>query len=377
MGTAHHEAIMRRALQAAQSGHRGANPLVGAILTDATGEVLSTGHHRGAGTYHAERDAITQAQAAGITDFSETTLYTTLEPCIHQGRQPACTELIQDVGIGRIVTGATDPSDHGGGAQVLATAGYDVVTGILADLATTLNQRWNQAQAQHRPFVTVHLAQTIDARIAAADGTSQWITSAASRQHTHQIRQRVDAILVGTNTAEIDNPRLTARDADGAELSNQPLRCVMGMRETPQDAALTGGFPEGEGWMQLRTRDPLATLQELAQTSHQQHLIRHVLIEGGQSVLSAFFAADLVDEVFVYTAPMILGAGRSSLGDIGATTLADARQLNLDPADGGPVSLMDDDVCLHLAPAAQAPTVQAPTTAAPTPDSTACPEGAH
>ncbi|GAA4830612.1 bifunctional diaminohydroxyphosphoribosylaminopyrimidine deaminase/5-amino-6-(5-phosphoribosylamino)uracil reductase RibD [Garicola koreensis] len=357
MGNAHicattgHQPLMQAALDAAELGHRGANPLVGAIITDDDGTVIATGHHRGAGTFHAERDAITAAYAAGYTDLSSTTLYTTLEPCRHAGRQPACTELIEAAAITTIICATTDPTANGGGAQLLRQRGAEVTVGVLEAEAERLNHRWTLAQQQGRPFVTVHMAQSLDARIAAADGTSQWITSAASRSHTHRIRQRVDAILVGTNTAAVDDPRLNARDDDGEPSPHQPLRCVMGLRPTPAEAQLTAGRPEGQGWMQLRTREPLQALRTLAATGHSGHPVRHVLVEGGQSVLSAFFAAGLVDEIFVYTAPLLLGAGRASLADIGVTTLAQGLRCELDTADGGPVTLLDNDVCIHLAPA--------------------------
>lgn len=353
MGTAHptaDDAIMRAALDAAAGGPRGANPLVGAVLTDQDNQLIAIGYHRGAGTFHAERDCLTQAQNAGITDFSGTTLYTTLEPCSHYGRQPACTDLISKAGVGSVVIGALDPTGNGGGAEILHSRGVGVVTGSLEQECAQLNHRWNIAADQQRPFVTVHLAQSIDARIAAADGTSQWITSAASRQHTHRIRERVDAIVVGTNTVAIDDPRLTARAEDGTELDSQPLRTVMGRSEIPHQAQLTQGMAEGRGWLQLRTRDPLEALRTLASTEHANYPIKHILVEGGQAVLSAFFAADLVDEVFLYTAPLILGSGRSSLADIGVTTLAKARRFALDPTDGGPTTVLDHDVCIHLQP---------------------------
>lgn len=342
-------AMMRRALQEALRGARGANPLVGAVVVSASGDVLAVGHHRGAGSLHAERDAI--AQLGSGTDLSAATLYSTLEPCRHQGRQPACTGAILEVGIGHVVYGAADVTDTaGGGGRALAEAGVEVTGGVLAEECEQLNHRWSLAQKQGRPFVTVHLAQSLDAKIAASDGTSQWITSATSRSHTHRIRGRVDAILVGLNTVLVDDPRLTARDEDGGLTEHQPLRCVLGLRETPEGASLRRGRPEGQGWTQLRTRDPLQALRELARVTHQGHPVRHVLVEGGQSVLSAFVAADLVDEIFAYQAPVILGAGRSGIADIGVTTLHQAPRFELDPADGGPVRLMESDVCSHLQP---------------------------
>ncbi len=343
---------MTQALELALSGVRGANPLVGALLVSAQGEVLAQGHHRGAGTFHAERDAIANffASHPDGADLSSATLYTSLEPCRHQGRQPACTQLIIDAGIGRLVHGASDPTSNGGGAAVLSRAGIEVVSSVLREECEALNHRWTTAQEQQRPFVTVHLAQTLDARIAAADGTSQWITSQASREHTHQVRSRADAILVGTNTVAVDDPRLTARTPAGDLTQRQPLRVVMGLTPVPKRCKLTQALPEGEGWVQLRTRDPLEALQELAQTTHGGYPVKHVLVEGGQSVLSAFFAAGLVDEVFAYHAPLLLGAGTASIGDIGVRTLREAPRFALDPAESGPVQIMDSDVCVHLQP---------------------------
>lgn len=345
------DAVMHQALDAAILGVRGANPLVGAVLVSAEGVVLSTGHHRGAGTFHAERHALDSfLREQPGADLSSATLYSTLEPCRHQGRQPACTELIRDAGVGRVVHGASDPSSNGGGAQVLRRAGLEVISGVLAPQCEALNHRWVAAARATRPFVTAHLAQTLDGRIAAEDGTSQWITSQTARDHTHLVRSRVDAILVGTNTVTVDDPRLTARSPSGQPTQRQPLRAVMGMTPVPPGRRLTQGLPEGDGWLQLRTRDPLAALQELAQTTHGGYPIKHVLVEGGQSVLSAFFAADLVDEIFAYHAPLLLGAGRGSIGDIGVKTLSQAPRFALDPADGGPVQIMDSDVCVHLQP---------------------------
>ncbi|MDR8018497.1 bifunctional diaminohydroxyphosphoribosylaminopyrimidine deaminase/5-amino-6-(5-phosphoribosylamino)uracil reductase RibD [Nesterenkonia aerolata] len=356
MSPVRHQKPMELALGTAQQGHRGANPLVGAILVHGE-QVLAVGHHRGAGSPHAERVALSsfaEARARGAhdgVDPAEAVLYTTLEPCRHHGRQPPCTEAILEAGIGTVVYGAPDPTPRaGGGAQVLSAAGLEVIAGVLDEQCRALNHRWLRAQEQGRPFVTVHLAQTLDGRIAAADGSSRWITSAASREHTHTIRERIDAILVGTETALIDDPRLTARTSDGALAARQPLRCVMGLREIPEQALLRDGEPEGHGWRRLATRDPGEALRWLSASEHRGHPVRHVLVEGGARVMAAFFAADLVDEVFVYQAPLILGAGPSSVGDLGITTLRQAPRFVLDSAESGPVRLFGTDVCTHLSP---------------------------
>lgn len=366
------ERAMELAIEAAHRGARGANPLVGAALVDPDGDVVALGYHRGAGSPHAEYSVL---EASGLLDSAhgsrnaqgfpglgaargpeDLTLISTLEPCRHHGRQPACTEVIAAAGITRVVFGAADPTlSAGGGSSVLSGQGISVMGGVLEPQARDLNRRWERARHEDRPFVTVHLAQSLDARIAAADGTSQWITGTASRVHTHRVRQRIDAILVGTNTVEVDDPKLTARDEAGAVVEHQPLRCVMGRRPIREEAELKQGRAEGDGWLQLRTRDPRAALAELAEVVHDGYPVRHVLVEGGQSVLSAFFAADLVDEVFVYHAPMLIGGDRHSLGDIGVATLDQAHRFRLDAAEDGPVSILGDDVCLHLAPAQPPP----------------------
>lgn len=366
------ERAMGRAIEAAHHGARGGNPLVGAALVDPEGDVVALGYHRGAGNPHAEYSVL---EASGLLDRAhgtrgspgppdlgaadgpaDLTLISTLEPCRHHGRQPACTEVIAAAGITRVVFGAADPTlSAGGGASVLSGQGISVMGGVLESQARDLNRRWERARHEDRPFVTVHLAQSLDARIAAADGTSQWITGSESRSHTHRVRQRIDAILVGTNTVAVDDPQLTARDEFGVEVERQPLRCVMGRRQISEGARLKQGRAEGDGWLQLRTRDARGALDELAEVVHDGYPVRHVLVEGGQSVLSAFFAEDLVDEVFVYHAPMLLGGDRHSLGDIGVATLGQAKHFRLDPAQDGPVSILGDDVCLHLAPAQPPP----------------------
>jgi len=229
---------MDAALEAALRGPRGANPLVGAVVVDAEGRHLVTGFHRGAGTPHAEADAIAQAAAAGL-DLRGATMLVTLEPCNHVGRTGPCAQAIIDAGITDVVYAVDDPHDPAaGGATTLRAAGVRVRSGLAAGEALELNRQWFQGVAGKRPFVTLHIAQTLDSRIAAEDGTSQWISCPESLADNHGLRGRIDAILVGTQTVLIDNPRLTARDASGAESGKQPLRAVMGLRDIPADAAI-------------------------------------------------------------------------------------------------------------------------------------------
>ncbi|MDQ0821639.1 diaminohydroxyphosphoribosylaminopyrimidine deaminase/5-amino-6-(5-phosphoribosylamino)uracil reductase [Arthrobacter sp. V4I6] len=335
-------AAMEAALEAALQGPRGANPLVGAVVMAADGTRLVTGYHRGAGTAHAEADAIAQAAAAGH-DLSGTTMLVTLEPCNHCGRTGPCAQAIIDAGITDVVYAVDDPHDPAaGGAATLRAAGVRVRSGLGAVAALDLNRRWFDAVAAKRPFVTLHIAQTLDSRIAAGDGTSQWISSPESLADNHALRGRIDAILVGTQTVLVDNPRLTARNSDGGPAGKQPLRAVMGYRGIPADAAINGD--DGKV-LHLPTRDPREALDELFAAG-----VRHLMVEGGSRVLSAFLAAGLVDELIVYLAPTLLGSGTPALADLGITTLADAQHWEWDAAAGGAVQMLGRDLRLHLRP---------------------------
>ncbi|MFF5791245.1 bifunctional diaminohydroxyphosphoribosylaminopyrimidine deaminase/5-amino-6-(5-phosphoribosylamino)uracil reductase RibD [Paeniglutamicibacter sp. NPDC012692] len=333
---------MRVALELAKRGVRGANPLVGAVVIDSSGNILATGYHRGAGTPHAEADALTRLGPIPAEAARKATMLVTLEPCNHVGRTGPCAQAIIDAGIGNVVYAAKDEgSEAAGGAERLRAAGVNVEQGLLESEALDLNHRWFLARAGQRPFTTLHLAQTLDGRIAAADGTSQWITSPASLLHAHQIRSRVDAIVVGTGTVLADDPRLNARDEDGQPFDRQPRRIVMGKREIPEGAALAADA----NWEQIRSHDPRTVLGRLHESG-----ISHVLIEGGSSIITAFLAEDLIDEIYLYQAPIFLGAGRQSIGDLGVGTLGEARAFRLDPIDGESVQILGTDTLTHLEP---------------------------
>lgn len=340
------QTAMDSALAAALLGPRGANPLVGAVVLGPDGTQLVTGYHRGAGTAHAEADAIAEARAAGI-DLSGTTMVVTLEPCNHSGRTGPCAQAIIAAGVSRVVYAVDDPHHHAaGGAVTLRTAGVDVASGLGGEQATALNREWFDAVRQRRPFVTLHIAQTLDGRIAASDGTSQWISSPESLADNHALRGLIDAILVGTETVLVDNPRLTARNAAGEESGKQPLRVAMGLRSIPEDAAIRGS--DGN-FVHLPTRDPAEALAMLYERD-----IRHLMVEGGSRVLGAFLAAGLVDELIVYLAPTLLGSGTPALRDLGIETLVDAQRWTWDDAGGGAVQRLGRDLRLHLKPLAEA-----------------------
>lgn len=311
------EAMRRALLLAAQpDAPRGPNPRVGCVLLAPDGTVVGEGHHRGAGTAHAEVDAVLAAgpRAAGATAV------VTLEPCNHVGRTGACSAALIEAGVTRVVYAQSDHSPVAtGGAEALREAGVDVEGGLLADAATMLNEEWSTALARGRPFVTWKVAATLDGRVAAVDGTSQWITSQESRADVHAWRARCDAVLVGTGTVVADDPHLTVRSPSAGLSDVQPLRVVMGLRDLPSGARVADSAAPTR---HLRTRDPHEALTALVAED-----VQHVYLEGGPTLAGAFVAAGLVDRVVAYYAPRLLGAGRSALGPAGVTTLAHAPQL--------------------------------------------------
>ncbi len=294
----------------------GPNPRVGCVLVDAEGRTVGEGVHRGAGTAHAEVDALAQAGDAA----RGATAIVTLEPCNHTGRTGPCSEALLAAGVARVVYAQSDPHAlAAGGADRLRSAGIDVDGGLLAQEAASLNEAWTYAVTTGRPFVTWKVASTLDGRVAAADGTSRWITGDAARAEVHLWRRRCDAIAVGTGTVLVDDPHLTARDEHGDLADRQPLRVVVGLSDIPSGAhVLDASAPS----LHLRTRDPAEVLATLAQLE-----VRHLLLEGGPRLGAAFLAAGLVDEVVWYVAPMLLGAGSPAVADWGITTLGEAVRL--------------------------------------------------
>lgn len=311
---------MRRALEIARRGPaNGPNPRVGCVLLSPDGDVLGEGWHRGAGTPHAEVAALADAADRGRSAQGATAVVT-LEPCNHTGRTGPCSEALLAAGVARVVVSVADPNPvAAGGADRLREAGVDVETGVLVDEGRALLGAWLPAVERGRPFVTLKLATSLDGRVAAADGTSRWITSDVSRHHAHDLRAEVDAIVVGTGTALVDDPSLTARNAAGELHGQQPLRVVVGHRGLPADSRLHG--PGGE-LVHVRTHDPAQVLAELSTRE-----VRHVLVEGGPTLAAAFLASGLVDEVHAYVAPVLLGSGRPAMADLGVTTIGDAVRL--------------------------------------------------
>ncbi len=291
----------------------GPNPRVGCVLIGADGATVAEGYHRGAGTAHAEADALARAGAAA----HGTTAVVTLEPCNHTGRTGPCAQALVAAGVRRVVFAQRDPNPAAaGGSATLHAAGIEVEEGLLVEQAREVNLIWTFAVEHARPFVTWKFATSLDGRSAATDGTSRWVSGRAARLDAHRLRALCDVMLVGTETVLVDDPLLTVRDADDRPLAVQPLRAVMGERDLPSTRRALNTDAET---VHLRTRDPRAALAELYARDRQ-----HVFLEGGPTLAAAFLVAGLVDEIVVYVAPLLLGAGAPAVADLGIATIADA-----------------------------------------------------
>lgn len=324
------EQPMRAALDLAARGPLvNPNPRVGCVLMH-DADVVGRGWHAGAGTPHAEVMALAEAgdRARGAT------AYVTLEPCTHTGRTGPCVDALTEAGVSRVVYAQSDPNPVArGGGEVLRGRGIEVHGGVLAARSAALNELWTYAVTHERPWICWKFAMSVDGRSTAADGTSQWISNELSRADVHDLRRRVGAIVVGTGTVLADDPQLTVRSADGAVTGPQPLRVVVGGRDLPTRARL---FDDAAETLQLRSHDPVAVTKELHGRG-----VRSLLLEGGATLAAAFCAAGLVDEIVVYLAPLLLGAGSPAVGPLGVETLADASTWTLHD-----VTRLADDVRL-------------------------------
>jgi len=303
------------ALAARASYRTSPNPMVGAVVVDARGEPVGEGYHRRPGAPHAEAEAIVAAgeRARGGT------LYVSLEPCAHQGRTPPCVEAIVAAGLRRVVVAMLDPDPRvrGRGVERLREAGIGVDVGPLEARARRLNEFYVKHRSTGRPFVSVKFAASLDGKIATRTGHSRWITGPAARAHAHRLRHRHDAILVGVNTVLRDDPALTAR-FPGAP---QPLKIVLDSRgRTPTTAKVR------EGRLLIdRGRDLPGLLDRLGSMG-----IISLLVEGGATVHGSFFDAGLVDRVYAYLAPVIVGGREapSAVGGRGPAAVTESLRLH-------------------------------------------------
>jgi diaminohydroxyphosphoribosylaminopyrimidine deaminase / 5-amino-6-(5-phosphoribosylamino)uracil reductase len=309
------------------------NPPVGAVILDAAGDIAGVGGTQPAGGPHAEVIALRRAgeRARGGTAV------VTLEPCNHHGRTPPCVDALIAAGVANVVFAVRDPNPVAAqGAARLTAAGVEVSVGTLADDVTGGALReWLHKQRTGKPHFTWKFATSVDGRSAAADGSSQWITSEAARADVHRKRAVADAIVVGTGTVFVDDPTLTARLPDGTLTARQPLRVVVGQREISSDARVLN---DDSRTMVIRTRDPLEVVAAMADRVD-------VVVEGGPTLAGAFLRAGVIDRIVAYVAPILLGGPITAVDDVGVLSIAHAQRWRFDGMDRvGP------DVRLSLVP---------------------------
>lgn len=330
----HDQRWMTRALElAGRADYRTSpNPMVGAVVLDAEGRLAGEGYHRAKGEPHAEQMALAVAGARARGG----TIYVNLEPCPHVHRSPACADAIVAAGIGRAVIAIEDPDQRvrGAGVQRLRESGVEVTMGVEAAAARRLDEFYIVHRLTGRPFVSLKFAMSLDGKIATRTGHSRWITGEAARAHGHQLRHSHDAILVGVNTVIEDDPQLTTR-IEGRADARQPLRVVLDSRlRIPRSARILDGRTliatattcsspiDGAELVQLNAgpdgRVPIAgLLDELGRRG-----ILSLLVEGGGETHAAFLAAGLVDKVYAYIAPIIIG-GSTAPGPVAGTGIGD------------------------------------------------------
>jgi diaminohydroxyphosphoribosylaminopyrimidine deaminase/5-amino-6-(5-phosphoribosylamino)uracil reductase len=322
---------MRRALRLADKG-RGRvspNPLVGAVVVH-DGEIIGEGAHLRVGAAHAEvnalRDVGTRARGA--------TLYVTLEPCSFHGRTPPCCDAVIDAGIARVVCPLEDPDERvrGAGFKRLEKAGVSVEVGVLEDEAARRNAPYLKHRRCGLPWVVLKLAQSLDGNIATSSGDARWISGERSRRLVHRWRSWVDAIMVGAGTVASDDPQLTVRQVRGrdprviivdgqlraptsAQVFQRPGTVVatLGSNPTDRQAAYTDLGVEVWPFTPAAERIDLRQLLTKAGTAE----ITSVMVEGGAGLAATALADQVVDEVMIFVAPLLLGEGVASIGQLG------------------------------------------------------------
>ncbi|MGM0546746.1 MAG: bifunctional diaminohydroxyphosphoribosylaminopyrimidine deaminase/5-amino-6-(5-phosphoribosylamino)uracil reductase RibD [Bacteroidota bacterium] len=341
---------MQLALEIAErgAGYVSPNPKVGCVIISADGKKIGQGYHEKYGQAHAEKNAVDSVQ--NPEQLKGATVYVTLEPCAHHGNTPPCCEMLADLPIARVVVAMEDPTPKvaGKGIQHLRDHDIEVEVGLMEEEAERLNEFFLHYQKHNRPFVTLKIAQTLDGYIAAPDGDSEWISGPESRAFVHQWRSRYDAVMVGRNTALLDNPRLTVRHVEG----RQPKRIVIdGPLELPKDLNLFTDQYEEKTIVLTHNKqkfqneaDPMLSMlqsdyfrgktllvgekeghtdldEAMRELAHVP--VTSILVEAGQNLASALLRRRLVDKVECFIAPKILGGGTKSVMGVGINRMAE------------------------------------------------------
>ena len=326
------EQYMQQALDLAKTamGHTSPNPMVGCVVVK-NGKLVASGCHERYGEFHAERNALTRCKE----DLTGADLYVTLEPCCHQGKTPPCTDIIIERKIGRVFVGALDPNPKvdGGGIKILREHGIEVITGILEQECLALNEIFFHYITTGLPYVAMKYAMTLDGKIASANGDSKWVTGEKAREHVHFLRKKYSAILAGIDTVLADDPLLNCRTEEGVD----PIRVICDSHlRLPMDsqivktagkiktiAAYTDAEEEtkkklestGVELLQISEKNGHVDLEKLIRTLGEKK-IDSILVEGGGNIHGSLLQTGLVNRVYAYIAPKLIG-GKNALPPVG------------------------------------------------------------
>jgi len=329
--------FMRQALELAKKGegYVEPNPMVGCVLVR-DGQVIGQGFHTQFGQAHAEVEAIRSAR----TDLTDATCYVTLEPCSHDGKTPPCVQAILQTGLQRVVVAMRDPNPlvNGNGIRLLQEAGLSVTEHVLEEEARWLNAPYLTLLQKNRPWIHAKWAMTLDGRLAAKTHDSQWISGEASRKLVHQLRSRMDAIVIGAVTAKHDDPLLTVRLDESERHGNKmPCRVILDSSGSLSPESQLARTAREVPVLLVTQTDDVQKLRPLEESgceilrlpsSSRRDSLRlflehgasrkwtHLLVEGGRQILGAFFDAKCMDEVHAFIAPKLIG-GESAIPVIG------------------------------------------------------------
>ena len=349
---------MKRALELAKkgAGHTSPNPMVGCVVVK-DGRIVTEGYHERYGEFHAERNALTRCEE----DLTGAEMYVTLEPCCHQGNTPPCTDIIIERGIGKVYVGSMDPNPKvaGKGVKILQEHGIEVETGVLEKECLALNEIFFYYITTGMPYVAMKYAMTLDGKIASCTGDSKWVTGETARHHVHELRKQYSAILAGIGTVLADDPMLNCRIEEGVD----PVRVVcdssLRIPLSSQLVKTAGDIPVIVAYAKENPEKEKALLQagvELISAGRDGRVdlavlmrelgkrkIDSVLVEGGGAIHGSLLKSGLVQKIFCYLAPKLIGgreAGSPVEGD-GFSRMKDAL-----PVTEMEILSLGEDICI-------------------------------
>ncbi|MDR1964528.1 MAG: bifunctional diaminohydroxyphosphoribosylaminopyrimidine deaminase/5-amino-6-(5-phosphoribosylamino)uracil reductase RibD [Planctomycetaceae bacterium] len=366
--------FMRRALELAKRGEGFVepNPMVGCVLIQ-NGTIIGEGFHRKFGEAHAEVEAIRDASNRfGQQSIVGATCYVTLEPCSHYGKTPPCVLAIQSSGIRRLVVAMRDPNPvvNGQGLKILRDSGIEITEPILEDDARHLNAPYLTLLKKHRPWIIAKWAMTLDGRLASRNGNSQWISGEASRKMVHQLRSRMDAIMIGSRTARLDDPALTVRLDGDTVIPRTPIRIILDSHALlPLNSQLVRTAHAVPVLIVVDSSAPSERLNllreagceilpifsnnsepnhyhrtEILMKSLADRKITNLLVEGGSRLFGTLFDMRFIDEVHVFIAPKLIGGETACpvVGGLGIPEMNAARKL-----ESPKIQIMEQDIYIH------------------------------